>query len=80
MCFAASETLIECAEAQENGNKYRCPDELYAYEQWCPNDFRRMNSIFKRRADRDEEMYTKEYIDNINSEKLRIKKGRYVAN
>jgi hypothetical protein len=31
LCFQARDTLYGCVEAQENGNKYRCPDELYAY-------------------------------------------------
>ena len=48
LCFEARDTLFSCADAQENGNKYRCPDELYAYEMWCPNDFRRMHSVKKR--------------------------------
>ena len=39
LCFAARDALYECVDATPNGNKYRCPDELYAYEMWCPVDF-----------------------------------------
>ena len=51
LCFEARDTLHSCVDAQENGNKYRCPDELYAYEMWCPNDFRRVHSHLKKQAD-----------------------------
>ena len=63
LCFEARDTLFACAEAQENGNKYRCPDELYAYEMWCPNDFRRMHSLKKRRDDLEAEVYDKAIVD-----------------
>ena len=43
LCWEARDTLFACVDAPDsNGNKFRCPDELYAYEMWCPNDFRRM--------------------------------------
>ena len=69
LCFEARDTLFECAEAQDNGNKFRCPDELYAYEMWCPNDFRRLHSVWKRKADFDAENYDKDVVDKINSQK-----------
>ena len=40
LCFEAQDALVECTQAQDNKNKYRCPDQLYAYEMWCPPDFR----------------------------------------
>ena len=78
LCFEARDTLFACADSQENGNKYRCPDELYAYEMWCPGDFRRVHSFKKRKDDLDSELYNKEYVDRINSEKQRIGKGHWV--
>ena len=70
MCFEARDTLFECVDRDgNNNNKYMCPDELYAYEMWCPNDFRRMHSQWKRRADIESEMYDKEMVDKINSER-----------
>ena len=38
LCFEARDLLSDCVATHENGNKFRCPDELYAYEQWCPAD------------------------------------------
>ena len=67
LCFEARDTLFACADSQENGNKYRCPDELYAYEMWCPSDFRHKHSNLKRKADIDAQMYDKEWVDSVNS-------------
>ena len=78
MCFEARDTLFACTDAQENGNKYRCPDELYAYEMWCPQDFRRMHSVWKRKRDLENEIYDKELVDKINSERATISKGHWV--
>ena len=47
LCFEARDSLYDCADAQDNGNKMRCPDQLYAYEMWCPPEFRRMHSVYK---------------------------------
>ena len=78
LCFEARDTLFSCADAQENGNKFRCPDELYAYEMWCPNDFRRLQSVRKRRSDLENEIYDKSMVDKINSERASISKGKWV--
>jgi hypothetical protein len=66
-------------DATSNGNKFRCPDELYAYEMWCPNDFRRMHSVQKRKADLDAEMYDKELVDKINANKQYLGSGKWVV-
>jgi len=78
LCFEARDTLCECADAQENGNKFRCPDELYAYEMWCPNDFRRVHSFKKRRDDLEAATYDKAWVDRINSEKALVLKGKHI--
>jgi hypothetical protein len=78
LCFEARDVLFECADAQENGNKFRCPDELYAYEMWCPNDFRRIHSQLKRRRDLEDEMYDKEDLDAISERNNTITGGRWV--
>ena len=72
MCFEARDTLFSCVDDKETGNKYLCPDELYAYEMWCPNDFRRMHSAQKRRGDIDCEIYDKQFVDRINSERAMV--------
>ena len=71
-CFEARDTLFDCTDKQSNHNKYRCPDELYAYEMWCPADFRRVSSYRKRKADRDELNYDKEWILKNNLTKQSI--------
>ena len=53
LCFEARDTLLSCVNRQSNGNKYRCPDELYAYEMWCPTVAQRMNSVEIRQDERD---------------------------
>ena len=45
LCFESRDTLLSCVESQPNGNKFRCPDQLYAYEMWCPTEVKRMTSI-----------------------------------
>ena len=80
LCFEARDTLFACTDAQENGNKYRCPDELYAYEMWCPNDFRRMHSHKKRVDDMNASLYDKEFVDKVNKEKQRVSSGHFVTN
>lgn len=54
LCFEARDALFDCTDAQPNGNKYRCPDQLYAYEMWCPNDFRTIHARQHRKALLDE--------------------------
>jgi hypothetical protein len=50
LCFQARDVLFECVDSSDgNGNKYRCPDQLYAYEQWCPPDFRKTHSAQRRK-------------------------------
>jgi len=49
LCFEARDSLFECVDQQENGNKYRCPDQLYAYEMWCPPDFRKLHTSLRRK-------------------------------
>ena len=44
ICFEARDTLFECVDSQPNKNKFRCPDQLYAYEMWCPTEFRTLAS------------------------------------
>ena len=77
LCFEARDTLFQCTDSL-GGNKFKCPDELYAYEMWCPTDFRRMQSIRKRKADRDATLYSAEMLANLNSERAHIKKGTFV--
>lgn len=77
LCFEARDTLYDCADAQDNGNKYRCPDELYAYEMYCPNDFRRIHSVLKRQKDLDEEMYDKAQLDAISERNNTISEARW---
>ena len=48
LCFEARDTLLSCMNSQPNGNKYRCPDQLYAYEMWCPTEVQRMTSVQQR--------------------------------
>ena len=42
LCFESRDTLFKCTEGV-GGNKFKCPDELYAYEMWCPAGFRRLH-------------------------------------
>lgn len=69
LCFQARDSLFDCVDAQENGNKFRCPDQLYAYEMWCPPDFRRIHSHKRRKQQIDQEMYDPEWVERVNIEK-----------
>ena len=53
LCFEAQSTLYSCADKQPNGNKYRCPDELYAYDMWCPTEFQTLASAERRQDARE---------------------------
>ena len=64
LCFQARDSLFECADSQDNGNKFRCPDELYAYEMWCPADFRRVHSTKRRSNPLNELIYKTSSISN----------------
>ena len=66
LCFEARDTLFDCVDAQPNGNKMRCPDELYAYEMWCPNEFRLLTSANRRQQKIDDIAYDKNVIDQLN--------------
>ena len=54
LCFEARDSLYDCVDGQSNGNKLRCPDQLYAYEMWCPTEFRRIHSHKRDMDKRDE--------------------------
>jgi hypothetical protein len=56
-----------------NGNKFRCPDQLYAYEMWCPPDFRRINTSLRRKEKMDKEMYDPEWVKEVNRERNTIR-------
>ena len=72
LCWEARDTLFGCVDQQDNKNKFRCPDELYAYEMWCPPDFRRVASYKKRREDRDELNFDKQWVLENNFRKQSI--------
>ena len=57
LCFEAKDTLFACVDKQENGNKFRCPDELYAYEMWCPTEVKRLSSVQRRAEERDAALF-----------------------
>ena len=72
LCFEARDTLYECVEAQSNKNKYRCPDQLYAYEMYCPGEFRTLASEQKRRNDLDEQLYDSEWMLKYNRDRQTV--------
>ena len=69
MCWEAKDTLFACADRQANGNKFRCPDELYAYEMWCPTEVRRLESAKRVREERESSMWDTEMLARLNLEK-----------
>ena len=58
LCFEARDTLLSCVDSQPNGNKFRCPDELYAYEMWCPTEVRRMTSMRRVKDQTEASLFT----------------------
>ena len=72
LCWEAKDTLFACVDRQENGNKFRCPDELYAYEMWCPTEVRRLESAKRVREEREATMFTPEMLAKLNLEKQTI--------
>ena len=76
LCFEARDALYECVDSQPNGNKLRCPDQLYAYEMWCPTEFRRIHSYKKHKDQRDEKIYDQEWLQRYNIEKQTILPSR----
>lgn len=57
LCFEARDSFTDCVDTQPNGNKLRCPDQLYAYEMWCPTEFRRMTTQKRAKQQLDASMY-----------------------
>ena len=45
---------------------------------WCPSDFRRMQSAWKKKGDLENEIYDKATIDKINGERAYISKGHWI--
>jgi hypothetical protein len=79
LCFQARDSLFDCVDDPNtgNGNKYRCPDQLYAYEMWCPTDFRRIHSAQRRKQKIDAEIYDDDYVQKVNIDKQTLKSGHY---
>ena len=72
LCWEAKDTLFACVDRQENGNKFRCPDELYAYEMWCPTEVRRLESARRVKEQREASMFDQEMLAKLNLEKQTI--------
>ena len=69
LCLSARDALYECQDAQENKNKFRCPDELYAYDKWCPADFQKVNAHRRAEKQVDEATIDQAWLDRLNYEK-----------
>ena len=72
LCWEAKDTLFACVNRQENGNKFRCPDELYAYEMWCPTEVRRLESVRRVKEQREATMFDADMLAKLNLEKQTI--------
>ena len=72
LCWEAKDTLFACVDRQENGNKFRCPDELYAYEMWCPTEVRRLESVRRVKEQREATMFDAAMLAKLNLEKQTI--------
>ena len=72
LCWEAKDTLFACVDRQENGNKFRCPDELYAYEMWCPTEVRRLESVRRVKEQREATMFDADMLAKLNLEKQTI--------
>ena len=75
LCFESRDTLFDCIDAQPNKNKFRCPDQLYAYEMWCPTEARTLFSVQKRKQERDADMYDHDWVANMNRQKQSVNKA-----
>ena len=75
LCFEARDTLYDCVDAQPNGNKLRCPDELYAYEMWCPTEVRRSFQARRSQQARDALNYDADMIAELNYAKQNPRLG-----
>lgn len=75
LCFEARDTLYDCVDATPNGNKLRCPDQLYAYEMWCPAEFRRMQSANFQKQALDQAQYDADWVNKVNRAKQTITNG-----
>ena len=69
LCFEARDTLLSCVDAQPNGNKYRCPDELYAYQMWCPTEVHRATSMKRVKEATDANIFTQEMLNKLSLQK-----------
>ena len=79
LCFQARDSLFECVDDTNtgNGNKFRCPDQLYAYEMWCPIDFRRIHSNRRRKNNIDSQMYDEDWVEKVNIDRQTLKNGHF---
>ena len=75
LCFEARDVLYDCVDRQENGNKLRCPDELYAYEMWCPGEFRRSHTAQREKQKLDAQIYDPKWVESVNYGKQTISYG-----
>ena len=69
LCWEAKDTLFACVDRQENGNKFRCPDELYAYEMWCPTEVRRATMMKRNKERFDNALFTAQNLAELNRQK-----------
>ena len=69
LCFQATDLLKACTDKQDNKNRFRCPDELYAYEMYCPPDYQTIERQRQRKQALDEQTYNKDWLARINYER-----------
>jgi len=71
LCFQAHDNYFECIESQhtDDPNKFKCIDQLYAYQTYCTNDFiyRRKQRFLKNEMDK--KIWTQDRLDLINAKR-----------
>ena len=72
LCFEARDTLYACMDKQPNQNKFRCPDQLYAYEMWCPTEVRRLSAARRVTQEREASMFDQAWLTEYNLQKQTI--------
>ena len=77
LCFEARDALHDCVDSQPNGNKLRCPDQLYAYEMWCPGEVRRAFTQQRSKQAIDNSMYDPEWVAQLNFSKQNLHTGHH---
>lgn len=80
LCWQAHDEYYSCIDEIQNKdkaiNKYKCMNQLYAYESYCHPHFIKSRQLYHALELRDRNLWTQDQIDLINFNRSKMHTGK----